>query len=97
MKWMRHANLAILHGSGPTPVFSTVTGYSLAFLLGYYDRYFKIWHGGFLPPYESSMVLYPELGLGIFLSVNGQRFSHIPQEELINNIFELLRGKYNII
>jgi CubicO group peptidase (beta-lactamase class C family) len=48
-------------------------GYGLGFFLGAYDGYATIDHGGYWPPYHSTLFLYQngEKQLGVFLTSNG--------------------------
>jgi CubicO group peptidase (beta-lactamase class C family) len=48
-------------------------GYGLGFSVGMYDGYTTIGHGGYWPPYHSSLVYYQygEKHLGVFITTNG--------------------------
>lgn len=52
-------------------------------------------HGGYIPPYESLMHLFPSLNLGIFVTMNGPgtaAASAEPVNALLNKIFDILQG-----
>lgn len=68
-------------------------GYGLCLGVAMYDGWLKVFHDGYLPPFESLMSTYPELGLGIFTTASGPGPLFVmPQWALHNEIFQLLRS-----
>ncbi len=52
-------------------------------------------HGGYLPPFNSEMSLFPELSLGIMsvTSGPGRLLSHVSHATLHQDIFDILQGQ----
>lgn len=71
-------------------------GYSLCLMETIYDGFFRIEHNGYIPPYATSMAIFPHLHLGIFTTSSGpgdifaEELSHAI---LLNKIFDIVMGK----
>lgn len=54
-------------------------------------------HGGYLPPYESFINVYPDLNLGVFITINGPGptvYSAMPVNTVVHGtIFDILQGR----
>ncbi|OXA48311.1 uncharacterized protein LOC110855354 [Folsomia candida] len=99
MQWLYRASNLNVWGSFRTEnaaSFLDLTySYGLGLDLGVYDGWQTIYHGGFLPPYESFMTLAPGLKLGIFTTFSGPgstQETEYHQQRLHAKIFDAVLG-----
>ncbi|XP_021963681.1 uncharacterized protein LOC110859117 isoform X2 [Folsomia candida] len=82
-------------GDNPNATVDLNLAYGLCLNVGVYDGWLRVSHGGYIPPYESLMHLFPSLNLGIFVTMNGPgtaAASAEPVNALLNKIFDILQG-----
>ncbi|OXA47580.1 uncharacterized protein LOC110855704 [Folsomia candida] len=81
--------------NNPDSIINLNIAYGLCLDIGVYDGWLRIGHGGYLPPFESLMTLYPELGLGVFMAMSGPGTLYatsMPNSWIQAQLFEILRG-----
>ncbi|OXA45342.1 Beta-lactamase [Folsomia candida] len=100
MNWLYTPSSLIASGTlkseiNPDSIINLNIAYGLCLDIGVYDGWLRIGHGGYLPPSESLMHLYPELGLGVFIAMSGPgtlRSTSMPNSWIQAQLFEILRG-----
>ncbi|KAK3599542.1 hypothetical protein CHS0354_006677 [Potamilus streckersoni] len=64
------------------PVDEVDVGYGYGWIIGSYRGYKKVWHSGGLFAYISLLWVYPDMGIGIFASLNGPAVTNLASDAL---------------